>query len=84
MPLHNEDRQLSPISRAAPCTTGATGSSPAASTGAPADQPDFILVICRTDPVIDPKARHKGLSAFMLEKPRGELPDGVKGSFVFF
>jgi len=81
MPLHNEDRQLTPISRAAPRATAATGSSPPASTGAPADQPDFILVICRTAPVIDPKARrHKGLSAFMF----GELPDGVKGSFVSF
>ncbi|WP_182142217.1 acyl-CoA dehydrogenase family protein [Cupriavidus necator] len=47
-----------------------------------ADEADFILVICRTDPVIDPKARHKGLSAFMVEKPRGELPEGVKGSVI--
>ena len=45
-------------------------------------QSDFILVICRTDPVIDPKARHKGLSAFLVEKPRGELPEGVKGSVI--
>lgn len=47
-----------------------------------ADEADFILVICRTDPVIDPKARHKGLSAFMVEKPRGSLPDDVKGSVI--
>ncbi|WP_444634411.1 acyl-CoA dehydrogenase family protein [Cupriavidus oxalaticus] len=47
-----------------------------------ADEADFILVICRTDPVIDPKARHKGLSAFMVEKPRGALPEGVKGSVI--
>ncbi|MEM5275973.1 acyl-CoA dehydrogenase family protein [Cupriavidus taiwanensis] len=47
-----------------------------------ADEADFILVICRTDPVVDPKARHKGLSAFMVEKPRGELPAGVKGSII--
>ncbi|MBF6989221.1 MULTISPECIES: acyl-CoA dehydrogenase family protein [unclassified Cupriavidus] len=47
-----------------------------------ADESDFILVICRTDPVVDPKARHKGLSAFMIEKPRGELPEGVKGSII--
>ncbi|MGH8788074.1 MAG: acyl-CoA dehydrogenase family protein [Cupriavidus necator] len=45
-----------------------------------ADEADFILVVCRTDPVIDPKARHRGLSAFMIEKPRGQLPEGVKGS----
>ncbi|QQX82857.1 acyl-CoA dehydrogenase family protein [Cupriavidus necator] len=47
-----------------------------------ADQADFILVICRTDPVVDPKARHRGLSAFMLEKPRGALPEGVQGSVI--
>ncbi|MDQ0138518.1 acyl-CoA dehydrogenase family protein [Cupriavidus necator] len=47
-----------------------------------ADEADFILVICRTDPVVDPRARHKGLSAFMVEKPRGELPAGVKGSII--
>ncbi len=47
-----------------------------------ADEADFILVICRTDPVVDPKARHKGLSAFMVEKPRGALPEGVKGSII--
>ncbi|MGO4327869.1 acyl-CoA dehydrogenase family protein [Cupriavidus sp. 2TAF22] len=47
-----------------------------------ADEADFILVICRTDPVMDPKARHKGLSAFMVEKPRGALPENVKGSII--
>ncbi|MDF3881547.1 acyl-CoA dehydrogenase family protein [Cupriavidus basilensis] len=47
-----------------------------------ADEADFILVICRTGPVTDPKARHKGLSAFMVEKPRGSLPDGVMGSVI--
>lgn len=45
-----------------------------------ADQADFILVIARTDPVVDPAARHRGLSAFIVEKPRGALPEGVKGS----
>jgi butyryl-CoA dehydrogenase/acyl-CoA dehydrogenase len=47
-----------------------------------ADQSDFILVIARTDRNVDPKARHKGLSAFMVEKPRGELPEGVRGSII--
>ena len=47
-----------------------------------ADQADFILVIARTDRNIDPKARHRGLSAFMVEKPRGELPAGVQGSVI--
>jgi butyryl-CoA dehydrogenase/acyl-CoA dehydrogenase len=47
-----------------------------------ADEADFILVIARTDPAINPKARYRGLSAFMIEKPRGKLPDGVKGSVI--
>jgi len=47
-----------------------------------ADQSDFIVVIARTDPKVDPRARHKGLSAFMVEKPRGMLPQGCKGSVI--
>lgn len=45
-----------------------------------ADGADFILVFARTDPIVDPKARHRGISAFMVEKPRGQLPEGVSGS----
>lgn len=45
-----------------------------------ADGADFILVFARTDPNVDPKARHRGISAFMVEKPRGELPQGVSGN----
>ncbi|WP_112664423.1 acyl-CoA dehydrogenase family protein [Microvirga flavescens] len=45
-----------------------------------ADGADFILVFARTDPTIDPKARHRGISAFMVEKPRGQLPQGVRGN----
>lgn len=45
-----------------------------------ADGADFILVFARTDPTIDPKARHRGISAFMVEKPRGKLPEGVSGN----
>lgn len=45
-----------------------------------ADQSDAILVLARTDPEVDPKARHRGISAFLFEKPRGELPEGVKGA----
>lgn len=47
-----------------------------------ADQADFILVIARTDFNVDPKARHRGLTAFLIEKPRGSLPEGVKGSII--
>ena len=45
-----------------------------------ADGADFILVFARTQPEVDPKARHRGISAFMIEKPRGRLPDGVSGA----
>lgn len=45
-----------------------------------ADGADFIMVFARTNAEVDPKARHKGISAFMVEKPRGELPQGVSGS----
>jgi len=47
-----------------------------------ADQADFILVFARTDPKVDPKARHRGISAFMVEKPRGQLPEGCQGSVI--
>ncbi|MDF7775626.1 acyl-CoA dehydrogenase family protein [Sphingomonas sp. AOB5] len=42
-----------------------------------ADGADYILVVARTDPNA---VRHKGLSSFLLTKPRGQLPEGVKGS----
>ena len=45
-----------------------------------ADGADFIMVFARTEPRVDPKARHKGISAFMVEKPRGTLPEGVSGN----
>lgn len=45
-----------------------------------ADGADFIMVFARTDPKVDPKARHRGISAFMIEKPRGSLPEGVSGN----
>lgn len=47
-----------------------------------ADQADFIMVFARTDQNVDAGARHRGLTAFMIEKPRGELPEGVKGSII--
>lgn len=45
-----------------------------------ADGADFITVIARTGKDEDPSRRHKGLTAFILEKPRGQLPQGVQGS----
>ncbi|WP_223479439.1 acyl-CoA dehydrogenase family protein [Oricola indica] len=45
-----------------------------------ADGADFIMVFARTDSSVDPKKRHRGISAFMVEKPRGQLPEGVSGN----
>ena len=42
-----------------------------------ADGADYIMVVARTDPQ---SARHKGLSTFLIQKPRGELPVGVRGA----
>jgi alkylation response protein AidB-like acyl-CoA dehydrogenase len=46
-----------------------------------ADGADFLVVAARTSPV-DPSARHRGISAFLIEKERGTLPDGVRGTPV--
>ncbi len=46
-----------------------------------ADRADFILVIARTGPKHS-GARHHGLTAFRVEKPRGSLPPGVRGSVI--
>lgn len=45
-----------------------------------ADGADFIMVLVRTGETIDPARKHVGISAFLIEKPRGELPPGVKGN----
>ena len=45
-----------------------------------ADGADYITVVARTDPDVDPGRKHRGLSVFLVEKPRGELPPGVSGS----
>ncbi len=47
-----------------------------------ADGADFIMVFARTDAEVDPDKRHRGISAFMVEKPRGELPQGVSGNTI--
>ena len=44
-----------------------------------ADGADAILVLARTEP-IDPAAPHKGISAFLVEKQRGALPDNCAGA----
>lgn len=47
-----------------------------------ADGADFIFVICRTNTDDDPAKRYKGLTGIAVEKPKGELPDGVSGSVI--
>lgn len=44
-----------------------------------ADGADYLLVFARTAPR-DDKRPHLGLSAFFVDKPRGELPRGVMGN----
>src|SRR3546814_1980038 len=43
-----------------------------------ADGADAILVLARTEPV-DAAKPHKGISAFLVEKPRGSLPNNCAG-----
>jgi alkylation response protein AidB-like acyl-CoA dehydrogenase len=42
-----------------------------------ADGADYILVLARTDP---DSQRHRGISAFVIDKERGSLPPGVSGA----
>jgi alkylation response protein AidB-like acyl-CoA dehydrogenase len=44
-----------------------------------ADGADAILVLARTEPV-DMAKPHRGISAFIVEKPRGSLPEGCAGA----
>jgi alkylation response protein AidB-like acyl-CoA dehydrogenase len=45
-----------------------------------ADGADYIMLIARTSDPPDAKRRHLGLSSFLIEKPRGQLPPGCSGS----
>ena len=47
-----------------------------------ADGADYILLFARTSSIQDNKKRHLGISAFLIEKKRGQLPEGVKGSVI--
>jgi alkylation response protein AidB-like acyl-CoA dehydrogenase len=46
------------------------------------DQADAIVVIARTSSPSNTKRRHEGLSAFLVEKPRGALPENCKGHAI--
>lgn len=43
-----------------------------------ADGADYILLLARTD--ADANSRHRGITAFIIDKERGRLPDGVNGA----
>ncbi|MGO2377893.1 acyl-CoA dehydrogenase family protein [Brevibacterium aurantiacum] len=45
-----------------------------------ADQADYIILFARTS--TDEEKRHRGISAFLVEKNRGEFPEGMSGTAV--
>jgi len=45
-----------------------------------ADGADFIVLFARTSPPPSAQRRHLGISAFFIEKPRGEFPKGMNGT----
>ena len=47
-----------------------------------ADGADFIFLLARTGLQIDPKRKHAGISAFLIDKPRGGFPAGLAGSAI--
>jgi alkylation response protein AidB-like acyl-CoA dehydrogenase len=47
-----------------------------------ADGADYILLFARTSPPPDASKRHVGISAFLLDKPRGSFPAGVHGAEI--
>lgn len=47
-----------------------------------ADDADALVVFARTQSAGDSGRSYKGISAFLVEKPRGELPQGCVGSAI--
>lgn len=47
-----------------------------------ADGADYLTIFARTGSEVDPKRRHAGISAFLVEKERGTLPAGISGNPV--
>lgn len=45
-----------------------------------ADQADYIILFARTSTDPDPTKRHRGISAFLVEKERGSFPAGMSGT----
>jgi alkylation response protein AidB-like acyl-CoA dehydrogenase len=46
-----------------------------------ADAADYIVVVARTSPPPEGK-KHRGMSAFIVEKKRGEFPKGLQGNAI--
>jgi alkylation response protein AidB-like acyl-CoA dehydrogenase len=47
-----------------------------------ADGADYILLFARTDPNVEPGKKHRGISAFLIDKERGSFPDGIEGRAI--
>jgi len=47
-----------------------------------ADAADFIFLLARSQPEVDPKRKHVGISAFIIDKQRGSFPPGIAGSSI--
>ncbi|MDI9915641.1 acyl-CoA dehydrogenase family protein [Rhodococcus sp. IEGM 1379] len=47
-----------------------------------ADEADYIVLFARTDPQKDPAKPHRGISAFLIDKERGILPEGISGTKI--
>ncbi len=47
-----------------------------------ADGADYLTVLARSEPITDPKTRHRGISNFFIPKERGSLPEGCSGTPV--
>ncbi|MBI4693271.1 MAG: acyl-CoA dehydrogenase family protein [Gammaproteobacteria bacterium] len=45
-----------------------------------ADGADYLVLFARTAPPPDPTRRHLGISAFIVDKPRGALPPNTQGA----
>jgi len=45
-----------------------------------ADGADFIILLARTSEPTDPTKRHQGLTSFLIEKKRGQLPENCTGA----
>ena len=47
-----------------------------------ADGADFIFLLARSRAEVDPNRKHAGISAFIIDKPRGGFPSGLAASAI--